>query len=99
MLKLFLTITLVSVTQILSAQADYWQQEVHYTISVALDDQQHSLKGDLQLVYINNSPDTLRYIWFHIWPNAYRNEQTAMAKQLMSDRDGRKTRKTRKQAG
>jgi hypothetical protein len=93
MLKLFLTITLVSVTQILSAQADYWQQEVHYTISVALDDQQHSLKGDLQLVYINNSPDTLRYIWFHIWPNAYRNEQTAMAKQLMSDRDGRKTRK------
>ena len=22
--------------------------------------------------YVNHSPDTLRFIWFHLWPNAYK---------------------------
>ncbi len=32
-------------------------------------------------MYKNNSPDTLRFIWFHLWPNAYKNTETAFAKQ------------------
>ncbi len=51
--------------QIALSQADYWQQEVRYNIQVALNDKQHSLKGDLSVEYINHSPDTLSYIWFH----------------------------------
>lgn len=65
----------------------YWQQEVQYNIQVTLDDKQHSLRGDLSLVYTNHSPDTLNYIWFHLWPNAYRNNQTALAKQLAADKN------------
>jgi hypothetical protein len=65
------------------SQSSYWQQELHYNIKVALNDKQHSLKGDESIEYINHSPDTLTYIWFHLWPNAYKNQNTALAKQLV----------------
>ncbi|HEX2535071.1 MAG TPA: M1 family metallopeptidase [Chitinophagaceae bacterium] len=73
-----------------SAQSGYWQQEVHYTIDVALDDNAHSLKGKMKLDYVNHSPDRLDFIWFHLWPNAYKNEKTAFARQLFRDPDGQK---------
>ncbi|AEW00987.1 peptidase [Niastella koreensis] len=61
---------------------NYWQQELHYNIQVALNEKQHSLKGGLSVEYINHSPDTLKFIWFHLWPNAYKNKNTAMGKQM-----------------
>lgn len=78
--------------QIGFSQSAYWQQEVNYNIQVALNDKQHSIKGDLSVEYINHSPDTLTYIWFHLWPNAYKNKNTALAKQLASDKaNGKKS--------
>jgi hypothetical protein len=74
----------------LAAISQYWQQETNYTINVKLNDKAHTLTGDLKLDYINNSPDTLSYIWFHLWPNAYKNENTAYAKQILKEADGRK---------
>src|SRR5580698_2691831 len=56
----------------------YWQQEVHYDIHVTLNDIQHSLKGNESFEYINHSPDTLTYIYIHLWPNAYKNTSTAL---------------------
>jgi hypothetical protein len=41
------------------------------------------LKGYVEIEYINNSPDTLSYIWMHLWPNAYKNRETALARQLL----------------
>ena len=35
--------------------------------------------------YQNNSPDTLRYIWIHLWPNAYKNDKTAFSDQLLQN--------------
>ena len=61
--------------------ANYFQQEVRYEIDVTLNDNIHSLSGFEKIQYINNSPDTLDFIWFHIWPNAYKNDSTAYAKQ------------------
>ena len=78
---------------------DYWQQEVHYTIDVTLNDKDHSLNGNLNLEYINNSPDKLDFIWFHIWPNAYQNEKTAFAKQILGDKDGKSRMKALKDKG
>jgi hypothetical protein len=74
---------------------DYWQQEVHYNIDVSLNEKQHSLKGNLALEYINHSSDTLTYIWFHLWPNAYKNDQTALARQLAADKESKKKAKDR----
>ena len=34
-----------------------------------------SLDALMKLKYGNYSPDTLSFIWFHVWPNAYRNDQ------------------------
>ncbi len=63
-----------------SAQ-DYFQQEVNNTIYICLNETSASLHGHIQIEYINNSPDTLESIYFHLWPNAYKNTQTAFAQQ------------------
>ena len=61
----------------------YWQQQVSYSIEVTLDDKQHLLTGREELVYTNNSPDALPFIWFHLWPNAYCDDNTAFARQQL----------------
>ena len=60
----------------------YWQQEVNYKISVKLDDKNHIIRGVEEFEYVNNSPSTLDKIYIHLWANAYKNENTALAKQL-----------------
>ena len=37
----------------------YWQQDVHYSIKVTLYDSLEIVGGKEELVYYNNSPDTL----------------------------------------
>lgn len=43
------------------------------------------MDGFEKIEYINNSPDTLGFIWFHIWPNAYKNDKTAFSDQLLEN--------------
>jgi hypothetical protein len=69
----------------LAAFPQYWQQQVNYRIDVSLDDRQHTLTGFAKMEYTNNSPDTLRFIWFHLWPNAYKNDKTAFSDQLLEN--------------
>ena len=64
---------------------NYWQQEVNYNITVSLNDREHTLTGFEKIEYTNHSPDTLRFIWFHIWPNAYKNDKTAFSDQLLEN--------------
>jgi len=65
----------------------YFQQTVHYKIAVQLNDTLHSLHANLELNYINNSRDSLKEILFHIWPNAYKNRNTALCRQLLNQGD------------
>lgn len=62
-------------------QSDYFQQELHYTIEAKLKDSTHTLLGNEKLVYTNHSPDTLYEIYWHLWANAYQNNETAFARQ------------------
>jgi hypothetical protein len=66
-------------TQITFAQ-EYFQQKVDYSISVKLDDVRHMLMAEEAVKYTNNSTTVLNEIWFHLWPNAYKNNETAFAK-------------------
>lgn len=66
-------------------QLPYWQQQVNFTIQVSLNDKEHSLTGFEKIEYINNSPDTLNFIWFHIWPNAYKTDKTAFSDHLLEN--------------
>ncbi len=65
----------------LAAEKEYFQQHVTYDIEVTLDDSAHTLDAYEKIIYTNNSPDTLDFIWFHLWPNTYKNTETAGAKQ------------------
>ena len=71
--------------QLVFCQQSYWQQQTNYTIDVTLDDTTHGLDGFLKLEYINHSPDTLSFIWFHLWPNAFKNDRTAFSEQLLQN--------------
>jgi len=51
--------------------AGYWQQRVEYQLDVRLDDQTHAVQGREKLKYFNNSPDTLRRVFFHLYWNAF----------------------------
>ena len=65
---------------------NYFQQTVNYTIQVTLNDKKHELSAFEKIEYINNSPDTLRFLYFHLWPNAYSGNQTDLAKQLTNSK-------------
>ena len=67
------------------SQQNYWQQQVNYTIDVSLNDKEHTLDGYERIEYINNSPDTLKFLWFHLWPNAYKNDKTAFTDQMLEN--------------
>lgn len=60
----------------------YFQQEVNYKINVQLNDKDHILIGFEEFTYKNNSTSTLDFLYIHVWPNAYKNSETALAKQL-----------------
>ncbi|HEX9970446.1 MAG TPA: hypothetical protein VGD14_00110, partial [bacterium] len=60
---------------------DYWQQDVHYEIAVTLNPTDHTLTGVEKLTYKNNSPDTLSFVWFHLYPNAYKDRQSIFARE------------------
>ena len=68
-----------------NAQADYWQQKLSYNINAELNVSENSITGSETVVYKNNSPSTLDFIWFHIWPNAYKNDSTALMQQIKND--------------
>ncbi len=65
------------------AQQAYWQQRVDYQINISLDDKTKTLTGDETIHYTNNSPDTLYYIPFHLWANAFKNDRTAFSEQTV----------------
>lgn len=62
-----------------------WQQHVSYKIDGSLNDMQNSISAFESIIYTNNSPNQLNEIYFHLWPNAYRNTQTAFAKQQLEN--------------
>jgi hypothetical protein len=69
-------------SSLLSAQA-YFQQEVNYTIAVTLNDVKHELQATEKIEYINHSPAALSFIYMHLWANAYKDNSTPLAKQLL----------------
>lgn len=50
----------------------YWQQDCDYTIEAALDAEGRTVSGVAKIVYTNNSPDTLEYLWIHLEQNLFR---------------------------
>lgn len=83
MKRIFLPAFFYFLSNLSFAQSKYFQQRVDYSIDVTLHDSDNTLDGFEIVHYTNNSYDTLRYIWFHLWPNAYKNDRTAFSEQLL----------------
>src|SRR6202007_3396553 len=64
-----------------------FQQEVNYKIDVRLDDVKNELFASENIEYINNSPNEFHEIFMHLWPNAYKDNSTALVKQLVENGD------------
>ncbi|MFT4093690.1 MAG: M1 family metallopeptidase [Niabella sp.] len=82
---LIIILAFLATTGFAQSNNNYWQQHLDYKIDVALDDKNNALSGAETIVYKNNSPDALDFIWFHIWPNAYKNDSTALFRQIHND--------------
>ena len=85
MRKITLLVFFICILQVTWGQLPYWQQQTNFTIDVRLNDTEHTLDGYEKIEYTNNSPDTLKFIWFHLWPNAYKNDKTAFSDQLLEN--------------
>ena len=77
-----------------TAQADRWQQHINYNIKAALDVNTNIIKGTEEIVYTNNSTDTLRKVYFHLYWNAFQPNSSMdvrsreLGKNTMTNRRG-----------
>ena len=68
----------------------YWQQHVDYKMEVNMDVKTYQYKGKQTLVYTNNSPDTLKRVYFHLFNNAFQPNSPMDARlKAIKDPDGR----------
>ena len=67
-IALFVSVLLVVMAY---AQPDRWQQRASYQMEIDFDVNTHRYQGKQNLVYINNSPDTLRQVFYHLYFNAF----------------------------
>lgn len=49
----------------------YWQQDIAYKINATINEKEHVIDATEELVYTNNSPHTLDYVFFHLYQNAF----------------------------
>jgi len=53
------------------SQSD-WQQRVEYEMKIDLDVDTFVFDGDQEIIYTNNSPDTIHKVYYHLFFNAFR---------------------------
>lgn len=58
-------------------------QKVDYEIYAKLDTSLREIDAQATVLYLNNSPDTLTEVWFHLWANAYSSKNTSLARELI----------------
>ena len=58
-----------------------WQQQLSYKIKASLNTSEHTLEATEYVTYYNNSPDPLETLYFHLYPNAYRDNSTVFARE------------------
>lgn len=68
----------------------YWQQEVDYTMNVDMNVENFQYSGTQELVYSNNSPDTLTQVFYHLYFNAFQpGSEMDVRSRNLPDPDGR----------
>ena len=55
----------------LTYSQNYWQQSVNYKMEVDIDVKTFKYSGRQDLLYTNNSPDSLKKVFYHLYFNAF----------------------------
>ena len=90
----FIFIAIIAFGSGVSAQADRWQQRIDYKINATLDVATNIVKGTEDIVYTNNSTDTLKKVYFHLYWNAFQPNSSMdvrsreLGKNTMTNRRG-----------
>ena len=66
---------------------DKFSQQVNISVDARLDDKNGLIDASAIMEYINNSNDTLNEIFIHLWVNAFSDNETAFARQMIRKRD------------
>jgi len=69
--NLFIIAFIILHLQAFAQQKTYWQQHVDYTMEIDMDVEKYQFQGKQKLVYTNNSPETLNYVFYHLQFNAF----------------------------
>jgi hypothetical protein len=79
---------------------DYWQQHVDYKMDVTMDVKSYQYKGKQELLYTNNSQDTLKKVFYHLYNNAFQpGSEMDIRLQNIPDPDGRMVNKVKNSVG
>jgi len=62
----------------------YWQQQANVNIDAALDEDEKRIIASMEIDYVNNSPDTLRYIWLALDQNRFKDGSLARESTIAS---------------
>ncbi len=52
----------------------YWQQRIYCQMEIDFDVEAHQYEGSQRLVFMNNSPDTLTRMFYHLYFNAFQSD-------------------------
>ncbi len=75
---------------VMAQNSTYWQQHVDYKMEVSMDVKTYQYSGKQELVYSNNSNDTLYKVYYHLFNNAFQpGSEMDMRLQSIKDPDGR----------
>ncbi len=83
-------LTLLLIFSLSLSKAQYWQQAVDYTMEVSLDAETARYSGSQKLIYTNNSPETLKKVFYHQYFNAFQpGSEMAVRLKNGADKNGR----------
>ncbi len=92
----YLIVASIAISSVTAQQNAGWQQHAAYKMDVVMDVANYKYKGTQELVYTNNSPDTLRRVFYHLYPNAFQpGSEMDMRIRSIKDPDGRMVTKTK----
>ena len=75
---------------VMSQNTIYWQQHVDYKMDVVIDVKNYQYHGNQELIYTNNSQDTLKRVFYHLYYNAFQpGSEMDMRLQNIPDPDSR----------
>lgn len=88
--KCILWALLLGSSSFYAQKSNYWQQAVEYEMEIDMDVATNQFSGIQKLKYTNNSPDTLRAVFYHLYFNAFQpGSMMDVRSRTIADPDGR----------